>query len=163
MIDGVRMYKGIQADPSVRNKNDRDGVSYQQYFYQVSGIWLDEGNNVIMDGIDRVKDFMYMGKLKFFTNCINMKEEAGNYVWKKDKDGIQSDVPVDRNNHLMDALRYLCMGLPLDFKECYNIDRPELIESKDTLINRLRPDTDISDIIGMGEGGAYGLGMYNMN
>ena len=162
-IDGCRMYKGIQADPSVRNRNDRDGVSYQQYFYQVSGIWLEEGNNVIMDGIDRIKDFMYMGKLKFFTNCVNMKEEAGNYTWKKEKDGTQLDVPIDRNNHLMDALRYLCMGLPLDFKECYNIDRPELVANKDTLISRLKPDTDVSNYIGTNEGGAYGLGMYNID
>lgn len=163
MTDGVPMYKGIQADPSVRNRNDRDGVSYQQYFYQVSGIWLEEGNNVIMDGIDRVKDFMYMGKLKFFTSCVNMKEEAGNYLWKVNKDGIQEDTPIDRNNHLMDALRYLCMGLPLNFKECYNIGKPINSEGKDTLISRLRPDTDISDIISDGEGGVYGLGMYDID
>ena len=116
-----------------------------------------------MDGIDRVRDFMYMGKLKFFTNCVNMKEEAGNYVWKVNKDGTQEDVPVDRKNHLMDALRYLCMGLPLDFKECYNTDRAELVLTKDTLINRLRPDTDISDLMFSGEGGAYGIGMYNLD
>ena len=163
MVDGVKMYKGIQADPSVRNRNDRDGVSYQQYFYQVSGIWLEEGNNDIQDGIDRVRDFMYLGKLKFFTSCVNLKEEAGKYAWKVAKDGTQEDDPVDRNNHLMDALRYLCMGLPLDFKECYNTNRPELVLSKDTLINRLKPDTDISDFISDGEGGAYGIGMYNFN
>lgn len=163
MVDGVRMYKGIQADPSVRNRNDRDGVSYQQYFYQVSGIWLEEGNNVIMDGIDRVRDFMYMGKLKFFTNCVNLKEEAGNYVWKVNKDGIQEDIPVDRNNHLMDALRYLCMGLPLDFKECYMTYKNVSLKGKDTILSRIKPDTDISDIIGECEGGAYGIGMFNMD
>ena len=163
MIDGCIMYKGIQADPSVRNKSDRDGVSYQQYFYQVSGVWLEEGNNAIMDGIDRVRDFMYMGKLKFFANCVNMKEEAGDYIWKVAKDGTQEDIPVDRRNHLMDALRYLCMGLPFDFKECYNVSRPTIIETKDTLINRLKPDPDISSLLGINEGGAYGLGMYNMD
>jgi hypothetical protein len=104
-----------------------------------------------------------MGKLKFFTNCVNMKEEAGDYVWKVAKDGVQEDTPVDRKNHLMDALRYLCMGLPFDFKECYNVSRPTLADNKDTLINRLKPDTDISDLIGTSEGGAFGLGMYSMN
>ena len=163
LVDGYNMYKGIQADPSVRNRNDRDGVSYQQYFYQVSGIWLEPGNNAILDGIDRVRDFMYMGKLKFFTNCVNLKEEAGNYVWKVSKDGIQEDNPVDRNNHLMDALRYLCMGLPLDFKECYNTSRTDLVENKENLISRLKPDTDISDFMVPNEGGAYGIGMYSLN
>ena len=161
-IDGTEMYKPIQADPSVRNKSDRDGVSYQDYFYQTSGVWLAEGNNAILDGIDRVRDFMYMGKLKFFTSCVNMKEEAGDYVWKKDKEGLSQDVPVDRRNHLMDALRYLCMGLPLDLKDCY-ISKGNLINTKDTLINRLKPDTNIDDLLGLDEGGAFGLGAFNMN
>ena len=104
-----------------------------------------------------------MGKLKFFASCVNMKEEAGDYTWKIAKDGTQEDVPVDRKNHLMDALRYLCMGLPFDFKECYNISKPTLNSNKDTLINRLRPDTDISEFIGKSEGGAYGLGSFNID
>ena len=164
-IDGFEMYKPIQADPSVRNKNDRDGVSYQDYFYQTCGIWLAEGNNNLLDGIDRVRDFMYLGKLKFFTNCVNLKEEAGNYIWKQDKDGILQDSPVDRNNHLMDALRYLCMGLPLDLKDCY-MSKPKQLAVKDTLISRLRPDTDINDLMSDftdGVGGVYGVNTFLMN
>ena len=164
-IDGTRMYKPIIADPSVRNKSDRDGVSYQDYFYQVSGIWLSEGNNNILDGIDRTRDFMYMGKLKFFTNCVNLKEEAGNYVWKKNKDGFTEDIPIDRFNHLMDALRYMCMALPVDLKECYIADSNSEY-TKDTLISRLRPDTNIDDLLNYGTsdyGGAFGLNAFNMN
>lgn len=163
-IDGTRMYKNIQADPSVHNKSDRDGVSYQDYFYQVCGVWLEEGNNAILDGIDRVRDFMYLGKLKFFASCINMKEEADSYVWKKDKDGILLDNPVDRKNHLMDALRYLCMALPLDLKSCYK--SKEDTDYKATLIDKIRPDTNIDDLINIGNsdwGGAYGLDRFNMN
>ena len=165
-IDGLQMYKSIQADPSVRNKSDRDGVSYRDYFYQVSGIWLEEGKNTILDGIDKVRDMMYMGKLKFFTNCVNLREEAGDYIWKTDKDGIMKDDPVDRRNHLMDAMRYMCMGLPFDLKECY-IEKRTNYTTKETLINRIRPDTDISDILnGIDDtdmGGAFGLGYYDMN
>lgn len=162
-IDGFKMYKPIQADPSVRNKNDRDGVSYRDYFYQVSKIFLDEANNSLADGIDRVRDFMYMGKLKIFTNCINMKEEAGNYVWKKDKDGIMKDTPVDRYNHLMDALRYLIMALPMDLKDCYANTR--LDNTKETLLDRLRPDTDVSDLLddGFSFANVYGFNNFNMN
>lgn len=165
-IDGTKMYKAIQADPSVRNKSDRDGVSYQDYFYQVSGVWLAEGNNNILDGIDRTRDFMYMGKLKFFTSCVNLSEEAGNYVWKKDKDGLSQDIPVDRNNHLMDALRYLCMGLPIDLRDCY-MQQGGVPNTKDTLITRLRPDTDIDELLNdsgvSAFGGAFGFGTFNMD
>lgn len=162
-IDGFKMYKPIQADPSVRNKNDRDGVSYRDYFYQVSKIFLDEANNSLADGIDRVRDFMYMGKLKIFTNCVNMKEEAGNYVWKKDKDGIMKDTPVDRYNHLMDALRYLVMALPMNLKDCYADTK--LDNTKETLLDRLRPDTDVSDLLddGFSFANVYGFNNFNMN
>ena len=163
-IDGLDLYKPIQADPSVRNKSDRDGVSYQDYFYQVSGVWLAEGNNKIDDGIERVRDFMYLGKLKFFTSNVNMKEEADNYVWKKDKDGFTEDVPVDRKNHLMDALRYLVMGLPFNLKDCY-ISRGDIIKTKDNLLNRLRPDTNIDDLLltDLGKGNVYNYNSFNMN
>lgn len=158
MIDGLKLYKGIQADPSVRSKNERDGVSYRDYFYQVSGIWLEEGNNDINDGIDRVKDLMYRGKLKFFPNCVNMKEEAGDYIWKVNKDGIQEDKPVDRRNHLMDALRYLCMGLPIDPRDCYIGDTLEKENTKQNILSRLQVGDDTTS-----EGGAFGLGTFDMN
>lgn len=163
--DNTLKYKPIQADPTVRNKSDRDGVSYQDYFYKVSGVWLEEGNNNIQDGIDKVRDMMYMGKLKFFSSCVNMKDEAGNYVWKKDKEGLQQDVPVDRNNHLMDALRYLCMALPFDLKDCY-ITNSEYVTTKETLLDRIRPDTNIDELLNSGGynfDGMFGLGNFDMN
>lgn len=161
-VDGFTMYKAIQADPSVRNKSDIEGVSYRDYFLRASGLFLDEANNSLLDGIDRVKDLMYLGQLKFFTSCVNVKEEADNYVWKVDKDGISQDIPVDRLNHLMDAVRYLCMGLPMDLKDCY-INKISL--TKDTLITRLRPDTNIDDIVNsdFDNSGIYGFGKYNLN
>ena len=164
-IADFKMYKSIQADPSVRNKSDRDGVSYQDYFFQTSGVWLAEANNNILDGIDRTRDFMYNGKIKFFTNCVNLKEEAGNYVWKRNKDGFTEDIPVDRFNHLMDALRYLCMGLPLDLKDCY-MSESILDVTKETIMDRIRPDTNIDELLSQGTsnyGGAFGLGAFNMN
>lgn len=149
-VFGHKMYKSIQADPSVRNRNDRDGLSYKDYFFQRSGIILDEANNNISDGIDRVRDFMHLGKLKFFTNCVNVKEEAQNYVWKKDKSGGSIDVPVDRNNHLMDALRYMVMALPHDMRE---INKPD--EEVEKLKNRIYVDEkDYSDF--------ESYGIYNM-
>ena len=140
----TKMYKPIQADPTVRNKNERDGVSYRDYFLQASGLWLEEANNNLADGIERVRDFMYMGKLKFFTSCVNLREEAGNYVWKKTKDGISTDDPVDRHNHLMDALRYLVMAVPFNVKECYQ--NYEINITKETLIDRMKPDTNIDKL-----------------
>ena len=38
--------------------------------------------------------------------CINAINEFSQYKWKEDKDGNVLKVPVDKNNHLIDALRY---------------------------------------------------------
>lgn len=40
------------------------------------------------------------------TKCQNMKNELTLYQWRKDKDGNSMRVPEDRDNHLIDALRY---------------------------------------------------------
>lgn len=158
LVMGHKLYKNIIADPSVRARNDRDGVSYRDYFYNVSGLWLEEGNNAIFDGIERVRDFMYQGKLKVFTNCVNLKSEAQNYLWKKDKNGISKDEPTEKNNHLMDALRYLVMALPFDIKECALTKTPDT--NKMTVLDRLKLHSDDSEEDG--EGGVYGLGYYDL-
>ncbi|MDD4109835.1 MAG: terminase large subunit, partial [Prolixibacteraceae bacterium] len=40
------------------------------------------------------------------VNCQNFKNEISQYKWKEDKDGNVLTVPVDKNDHLLDALRY---------------------------------------------------------
>ena len=42
------------------------------------------------------------------THCQHTKNEFQLFQWRKDKDGNSLRVPEDRNNHLIDALRY-CM------------------------------------------------------
>lgn len=159
---GLKFYKPIQADPSVRNANDKDGVSYKDYFMNVSGVHLEPANNSILDGIERVRDFYYTGKLKTFTSCVHLKEEAQNYIWSQAKSHEGKDVPVDRFNHLMDALRYTVMGLPVNLEDVY-IGTNFKSSDKSTLINRLQPDSEMSDFSDTdGDGGVYGLGYYNL-
>lgn len=40
------------------------------------------------------------------SKCINARNEFSTYHWKKDAGGRSMRVPVDRNNHLIDSLRY---------------------------------------------------------
>ena len=46
-FEGFSRLYPIQADPSIRARNERDGESYQSYFYKISGVWLEPANNDI--------------------------------------------------------------------------------------------------------------------
>ena len=102
---GLNFLNSIQADPSVRKRNDRDGISYADYFYQLSKINLEPANNDILFGIEKVRDYLNAGKLKIFSNCTNFKKEASNYMYKDGKKQNANDKPIDKWNHLMAALR----------------------------------------------------------
>jgi len=112
-LAGVKLFIPIQADPSVRKRNDRDGISYGEYFQQRSGLYLEEANNDILYGIEKVRDYMENGKLKFFNNLNNLKEEQENYVYKE-TDKNSNDKPIDGFNHIWDAIRYIVSRLPRD-------------------------------------------------
>lgn len=70
--------EGVNASPATKGK---DSVLY--------GIqWLQQ-REIIID-----------------AKCINTKNEFMTYHWKKDKDGNTIRQPADRNNHIIDAMRY---------------------------------------------------------
>ena len=48
------------------------------------------------------------------VNCQNMKNELQVYHWKEDKYGNALRTPADRDNHLIDALRYACESMILE-------------------------------------------------
>jgi phage terminase large subunit len=59
--------------------------------------------DTILSGIDQIK------RSNFFVHkdSKNLIEELNSYVWKSDKNGNNLDEPEDKNNHLLDALRYV--------------------------------------------------------
>lgn len=40
------------------------------------------------------------------TRCVNARNEFSVYQWKKDKDGNSLKIPIGKNDHLIDGLRY---------------------------------------------------------
>jgi phage terminase large subunit len=49
-------------------------------------------------------------KIVVDRRCQNTINELSMYQWQKDKDGNSINQPVDKNNHLIDALRYSYMN-----------------------------------------------------
>lgn len=56
----------------------------------------------ILAGIDTVKRF----KLLIDEEAVNVLAEIGGYRWKETRDNKQLNMPVEFNDHAMDALRY---------------------------------------------------------
>jgi len=72
-----------------------------------------KNNKVYANGAAKGKDSVNFGIdwLKQQTiivdrSCINMQNELSQYHWKKDAGGNSLKIPVDKNNHFVDALRY---------------------------------------------------------
>ncbi len=45
-------------------------------------------------------------KMHFTKDSVNLIHEARNYCWLKDANGNPTNTPIDKYNHLLDALRY---------------------------------------------------------
>jgi phage terminase large subunit len=59
-----------------------------------------KGSGSLKAGIEKIKEF------DIFYRGRNIKRELGQYIWEKDDLGNSTNVPVDANNHLLDAIRY---------------------------------------------------------
>lgn len=47
--------------------------------------------------------------------CVNTANELRQYQWRKDKDGNSIRQPIDRNNHIIDGLRYAYEDCAIDY------------------------------------------------
>ena len=61
-----------------------------------------KGPGSIESGINWLKQF----KIKIHPRCVNFKNEISKYKYKEDRNGNVLPVAIDRDNHLLDALRY---------------------------------------------------------
>ena len=70
--------------------------------YKVSANPAAKGKDSVLHGIQ----WLQQQTIIVDTKCINMRNELQGYKWKEDKGGNALPVPVDSDNHLIDALRY---------------------------------------------------------
>lgn len=62
-----------------------------------------KGKDSIINGIQFIQQY----KLIVHPSCVNFMEELKNYTWQKNKStGEYINKPIDKYNHLLDALRY---------------------------------------------------------
>lgn len=125
-------------DPASRNKSGQTGRSDQQEFSD-NGVITIPGQNDVIAGINRTRERLDAGRLKIAANCVELRGEFKRYRWSKDsarsEDGAR-EKPVKKDDHLLDALRYVVMQRPLKPSE---LVLPASATMKDRLMrHRLR-------------------------
>ncbi len=70
--------------------------------YGVTSRGADKGKDSVLHGIQ----WLQQQAIVIDKSCINARNEFMQYQWKEDKDGNAIRQPVDKNNHIIDALRY---------------------------------------------------------
>lgn len=106
---GDRHYSRIIGDGAARFELD----SLKKRRFAITG--AKKGADSIAAGINEVKAKLKVregtGKPKLFVHasCKNTIKEFESYQWISDAFGEVTNVPEDKNNHAMDALRYLCL------------------------------------------------------
>lgn len=106
-------------DPSADKRSKTTGKTYKQQLQIEHGVVTKKAVNNIEDGVQRVKNMMHDGLLIFFNNLHQTLREGCEYRYpteeERNKNKNLGDKPLDKDNHLMDCLRYICQELPYEF------------------------------------------------
>lgn len=87
-------------DPAARGRGQKDGEQLIADYRQL-GLNLTNADNAVEAGLFDVWERMSTGRLKIFTTCMNTLAERR--IYRRNEKGQV----VKKNDHLMDALRYL--------------------------------------------------------
>ena len=139
-------------DPSTKAKNRVKKQGYEEIPYSIIEEFYDHGwdfelaNNDVNAGITRIREYFQLDSDNkahlyiFKDKCPYLCWELQNYRYKElteiqEKTRNAPEEPVKKNDHLMDALRYLIMTRPYDPKK---VKKPLTRIQKD-IENLLRP------------------------
>jgi len=127
---GIVIDAPICADPSLFRKKTMPGykilgTTIAQKFDNELGIRMKPADNSIASGITKVGSYLNQyahlppispperSTLLYFSDQLDfIREEFGNYFWKRNPLGEFEDEPIDRNNHALDAIKYLLSFRP---------------------------------------------------
>lgn len=106
-------------DPSANKRNKINRRTYKQQMQIEHNIVFKDANNRIEDGIAKTRDMFYRNKIWIFRDLVNTISEGCEYRYptleERNHNKNIGDLPIDKNNHLMDCLRYICQEVPYDY------------------------------------------------
>ena len=117
-------------DSAANQKTLASVKSVTELFYEY-GIWANPNvNKDVFSGIARVKEYFKKDKIFIFKTCVNLIRELKTYRWGK------GDLPIKRDDHCVDELRYFIMTRPVGEKPI--LSQSEIAKDKQRLAKRLR-------------------------
>lgn len=91
-------------DPASRGRSQSDGVQLLNQYKREQGLKIVEAKNAFEPGIQMVHQRLAAGKLKIFSNCMNIQKEYN--VYRRNLKGIV----LKEKDHLLDCLRYIVLN-----------------------------------------------------
>jgi len=108
----------LLIDPSAAKRSQISARTYKQQMNLEHNLIFKSANNSIMDGIAKVKDLMFNGKIHIFRSLKNTITEGCEYRYptpeERNTNRNIGDKPLDKNNHAMDCIRYIYHDIPYD-------------------------------------------------
>ena len=140
-LDWLDFDAPILADPAIFKRTVTDGTGKSattiakilKTDYELNIV---PAQNDISSGIMKVAEYLTpkeglhfdtnepMGPAMYFNDELAfIEEEITAYFWSSDSDGNRRDVPMDKNDHAMDSLKYLLSRLPEASELLYKIEK----------------------------------------
>lgn len=127
-------YEAI-IDSAANQRTLSSEKSVSELFYDCGILVNPYVNKDLFSGINRVKSYFKNAqgerKLFIFKTCVNMIREIKGYFWGN------ADVPIKKDDHALDELRYYIMSRP-ENKFVSNAPKTVLQKQKEKLIKALR-------------------------
>ena len=132
-IDELIYSTGL-TNPDIAIRAKEQGVSSQQQIIadcaepksirelQAAGLWVTpstKGNDSIVAGLDILKRY----RLHVTRRSQGLISNLRAYKWGKDKDGNNTNKPEDKNNHGIDAIRYVGLAKLAEHREVRGVRR----------------------------------------
>jgi hypothetical protein len=129
-----KVYSTNLTNPDIAIKAKEQGVNPQQQIIadcaepksikelQAAGLWVTaspKGADSIVAGIDILKRY----KIHVTRRSLGILSNLRAYKWSKDKDGNTTNKPEDKNNHGIDAIRYVVLARLPQHREVRGVRR----------------------------------------
>lgn len=95
--------KGYRKERIICDSAEPKSIEELKQYGIIRATPCSKGRDSIINGIQQIQQY----KIYVLPSCVNIIEELKNYTWIKDKATNEYiNKPIDKYNHLLDALRY---------------------------------------------------------